>query len=83
MTYKDIMKHNLHNILPSDRKYYGTKKDVETVTEAIKSNREFMQFAMAEKNATYINDIISHLIKFVVVCNAVTYDGMVYKKFRK
>lgn len=74
MVYSDVKKFGLCGIIPH-KKRYGTHKDITIVTNAIKQNNDFCQFALSEdNNATCINDIIGKLTRFVLLCNEIYND---------
>lgn len=73
MVYSDIEKHGLIGILPK-KKRYGTKKDKTIVKEAVLGNKDFVQFALQDTKATYINEIIDRVVSFIVKCNQAYYE---------
>lgn len=72
MVYDDVKKYGLLGILP-DKKRYGTRKDIATVTEAVRKNKAFIQFSLEDENAGYLNEILAGLIEWVIKCNEVYY----------
>lgn len=73
MLYDDMKKWGLVGILPA-KKRYGSKKDVAIVIDAIKSNKEFIQYALKEKQADYLSEILAMLVEWVIKCNEVYYN---------
>lgn len=73
MLYCDIKKWGLVGILPV-KKRYGSKKDIAIVTEAIKSNKTFIQYALQEEQADYLGEIMGSLVEWVIKCNEVYYN---------
>lgn len=74
MVYSDVKKFGLCGIIPH-KKRYGTHKDITIITNAIKQNNDFCQFALSENNnAKCINDIIGKITKFVLLCNEIYND---------
>lgn len=76
MLYDDVKKYGLVGILPA-KKRYGTKKDVAVVIDAIKSNKEFIQYALKEEQADYLGEILAGLVEWVIKCNEVYYKYVI------
>lgn len=72
MVYGDIIRYGLVDILPK-KKRYGTSKDRNIVYNAIVNNKDFVQFALNNTGANYINQIIDKLIDFIITCNQIYY----------
>ena len=77
MVYSDILKSNLHNILPAPKgkngNYNRTEKLKSKVEKAILENKEFCQMAIQKSGVEYINDILPKLVNFVINCNECYY----------
>lgn len=70
MIYQDVERFGLLGLLPAHKKTkLVTKKDISIAKNAILNNSAFIQFALEEENADYINDILGELIDWVIVCN--------------
>jgi hypothetical protein len=78
MVYSDLEKFGLIGCLPEPRAKNGcyakkNKKVREIACNKILENHDFCKKAMQEKNARYINEILGHLVAFVIACNETYY----------
>ena len=78
MVYSDVEKFGLIGCIPAPNgkngEYPKQNKKIRTeVCNKILNNRPFCQFAMKEKNVPYINDILAHLVAWVITCNEAYY----------
>lgn len=77
MVYSDVKKIGLLGIVSPPKSAAGyTKRNKKARLEAraaILNNKPFIQFALKDKQALYINDILGALVEWVIKCNEVYY----------
>lgn len=78
MVYSDIEKFGFIGIIPKPKtksgEYSKQNKSVrKIVIENVKNNKDFVQFALKEKGAQRINEILGGVVEFIIRCNEAYY----------
>lgn len=78
MVYSDVERFGFIGIIPSPKTKSGTyskqnKSVRKIVADKVKSNKEFVRFALEDLDAMYINEILGHVVEFILRCNEVHY----------
>jgi hypothetical protein len=78
MVYSDVSRFGFIGIIPAPKGANGTysknnKAIRSKVTESVKSNNEFVQFALKDKCADHLNEILGSVVEFIIKCNEAYY----------
>ncbi len=78
MVYSDVERFGLIGIIPAptgkSNTYSKNNRSVRSkVTESVKSNQEFVQFALEDELADHLNEILGSVVEFIIKCNEAYY----------